>query len=80
MLSKIFDISDCNQKCWECSKECGIKNMFFIPEPIFNNQIIMSLKASAGMYIASGGNPQLAENFVKKNAVARKEYLKRYNA
>ena len=44
MEFKIFDITDCNKRCWECSRVCTMKEMFLLPEQEFNYQILMSLK------------------------------------
>ena len=61
---------DCNLQCWECPRNCSLKDLFLLPESIFNKVIMDSLKASAGMFIAAGGNPKVAELELKKNAVA----------
>lgn len=79
----VFDITNCNKHCWDCSKDCNIKKMFVVlPEAEFNRIILDSLKASMGMYIVSGGNPKKAEEHLKKTSVAlsiaRKEYLKKH--
>lgn len=83
-MTEIFNINHCDKRCWECVDDCPMKRMFLMPEQEFNNQIIASLKASAGMYISSGGNPEFAKKSVMENAVAlsisRKEYLKIYGA
>ena len=75
----IFNISDCSIRCWECEKECNIKLLFELPEFLFNQTIIDSLKADAGMFIAGGGNPRVADTELKKTAVclsiSRKKYL-----
>lgn len=75
----VFNISDCNIRCWECEKECAMKGLFSLPESVFNKQILDSLKADAGMFIAAGGNPQIADMELKKTAVSlsisRKKYL-----
>lgn len=75
----IFEITDCNKRCWECSENCEMKKMFLLPESVFNNFIIESLKASMGMYIAKGGNPKIATDELQKTAVAlsisRKKFL-----
>ena len=80
----IIDINHCNKQCWDCSKDCAIKKMFVVlPEAEFNRIILNSLKASMGMYLASGGNPKRAEEHLKKTSVAlsiaRKEYLKKHS-
>ena len=79
--TKGFDMTDCNLRCWECSRECTMKEMFLLPEYVFNHSVIKALKICAGIYITSGGSPEIAESFVKENAVAfyisRKEYLKK---
>lgn len=75
----VFKISDCSIRCWECEKECAMKDLFLLPESVFNKQILDSLKANAGMFIAAGGNPQVADMELKKTAVSlnisRKKYL-----
>lgn len=77
----MFDITDCNKRCWECSEDCQMKKMFLLPEPVFNNYIIESLKACAGMYIAKGGSPEIATKELQKMSVtlsiSRKKYLEK---
>ena len=75
-----FEIN-CNKRCWECPRECNMKKMFILlPEEKFNQTIINSLKASMGMYITQGGSYEIAQEHLKKSAVAlsiaRQEYLK----
>lgn len=73
---------DCDLRCWACNRKCEMKKLFEeIPEPIFNQTIMDSLKAWGGMIIANGGTRQEVDEEIKKLAVAlslsRKEYLKR---
>ena len=71
---------DCNIRCWECNRECEMKQVFEkLPEPIFNKMIIDSLKSWGGRLIIGGLTRQEVDEEIKKQAVAlsisRKEYL-----
>ena len=74
------DASDCKFRCWECNKSCLLKSQFFLPDELFYDMILNSLKSTAGMYIAGGGDKDVADDKLKKMAVAikiaREEYLK----
>ena len=74
---------DCNIRCWECNRECEMKQVFEkLPEPIFNKIIMDSLKAGGGMLITQGVSRQKVDEEIKKMAVtlslSRKRYLQSY--
>ena len=72
---------DCNFRCWDCPRDCKMKNMMQeLPEPVFNQCILDSMKSNAGMRIAILGlSPEKANDYVMQNTVAlsiaRKKYL-----
>ncbi len=73
---------DCNIRCWECNRECEMKQVFEkLPEPIFNKMIIDSLKSWGGRLIIGGLTRQEVDEEIKKQAVAlsisRKKYLQK---
>ena len=73
---------DCNIRCWECTRECEIKQLFEkLPEPIFNKIIMDSLKAGGGILITQGVSRQKVDEEIKKMAVtlsiSRKKYLQK---
>lgn len=73
---------DCNIRCWECNRECEMKQVFEkLPEPIFNKMIIDSLKSWGGSLIIGGLTRQEVDEEIKKQAVAlsisRKKYLQK---
>ena len=73
---------DCNIRCWECNRECEMKQVFEkLPEPIFNKRIIDSLKSWGGRLIIGGLTRQEVDEEIKKQAVAlsisRKKYLQK---
>lgn len=73
---------DCNIRCWECNRECEIKQLFEkLPEPIFNKIIMDSLKAGGGILITQGVSRQKVDEEIKKMAVtlsiSRKKYLQK---
>ena len=47
---------ECEQslRCWECTKDCSIKDIFELPDPLFMTTLNDSFKATAGMLLASG--------------------------
>ena len=73
---------DCNIRCWDCNRECEIKQLFEkLPEPIFNKIIMDSLKAGGGILITQGVSRQKVDEEIKKVAVtlsiSRKKYLQK---
>ena len=72
---------ECEQslRCWECTKDCSMKKIFELPEPLFMTALNDSFKANAGMMLASGLPFQEVEN--QKNLMivtivtSRKKYL-----
>ena len=73
---------DCNIRCWDCNRECEIKQLFEkLPEPIFNKIIMDSLKAGGGILITQGVSRQKVDEEIKKMAVtlsiSRKKYLQK---
>lgn len=73
---------DCNIRCWECNRECEMKQVFEkLPEPIFNKMIIDSLKSWGGRLIIGGLTRQEVDEEIKKQSVAlsisRKKYLQK---
>lgn len=72
---------DCKINCWECPRDCFVKDIFPLPEPIFNKIVMDSLKTTAGYAITVGKKKEVVEEKLKITAVslyiARKEYLKK---
>lgn len=79
-MIEAFEV-DCNFRCWDCPRDCEMKNiMQELPEPVFNQCILGSMKSIAGMSIAILGlSPEEANDYVMQNTVAlsisRKKYL-----
>lgn len=72
---------NCNMCCWECSRDCPVKDLFTLPEPLFNITILDSLKPIAGFLITRGIPKEKVDKDYKITAVTfsitRKEYLKK---
>ena len=62
---------DCNNniKCWECKKDCDIREIMNLPSFIFNPTIMNFLKANAGLLLTQGIPLQQIEEELKITAV-----------
>lgn len=72
---KYIDVG-CNINCWECKKDCAVKNFMelsiYIPdiEPALYSSILESLKAQAGLFIVKGVPLSELDEEVKITAVS----------
>ena len=65
--------NNCNFNCWECSrKQCKMKDVFSIPEPIAYKIILDFLKPMAGYELTLGIPKTVVDENLKKRAVALK--------
>lgn len=77
----MFFSTNCNYTCWECSRQCGIKDaMNNLSEEQFKSFILANVKRQAGMAIASGSmNAQTSKQHVETTFMslvcAREKYL-----
>lgn len=76
-----FSITDCNYICWECPRQCKMKNaMINFSKEQFNSFVLANVKRQAGMAIASGSmNAQTSKQYVETTFMslvcARDKYL-----
>ena len=67
----MFDDVSCNNSfmCWECDKDCHMKEIFMMPDPLFYSLINDSTKSATGLLIASGVPFETADEERKKMAL-----------
>ena len=70
---KMTFATNCNFRCWECSrKDCEMKGTFKLPEPIFNNIVMQFLKPLAGYELTLGIPKATVDETLMKKAVSLK--------
>lgn len=66
-------VTNCNLKCWECSRQdCNMTDIFICPDFIFNEIILDFQKSLAGFELTRGIPKQQVDENLKKRVVALK--------
>lgn len=72
---------ECNDcfRCWECTKQCDLKNLFYLPDQLFFEIIRDTVKVMCGRALADGKSvkdvKEIEKIFTLTLVTSRKKYL-----